>query len=813
MIVSDIRELQERLKAQGGGAAEVERSIVCTEATNGPVTFSGVTFRDSVTLDGLHITGACRFEECRFERGLLFRNARIAGDLFIVSCVFGSEGPASEDGIAMNLSGTEVAGTLSIKAPQVVGRADLDFVVVNADCELTDPDVRSDLTMRGLKVRGDLRVVAAAGSSGGADPGLCAQRVGGSMQLSRAAIDGALTLQGFSIGRDLDMRGAVIGLDLSLCGELGSGLDDELFMHVPHILDLSSCRIGADVELCNIRTQEMRLSSADIGGRLTVVDVEAPHISAGTMRIDAVDWRARFGDLHFAQSEVRTYFYGSMTANTLNMWGARCGSLLLDCTIHRVDLDHLRVTSLTVSSGSVGESVPQDVWGSREKSSWSLRAIEAESVELQGDFQYPLYLDGLRSARLSIGSAFDPTRLAGGAYGRDIVVSGRTEVKNTKIGRRSADGKEEPAGLHLTAGNIGTDLVIAACRIHGAIDLSDTVVGRSIVVEHAANAAQRVTCGQVRLIGARCEGDVQLSSLEIRPRGELLAPDFLGRNLSVRGRLELADIEPTSAGSITLIPGRLDLAGAQIAHLLLSGRGMDAAGESSGEISLERARVGRLQISDPLPRRIDLSSIHVDRWDLPRNDYEGLLSKTPEFKSSVYTAIEATLINQGDDDTAARIYRAMRWRALEDGQNVWRRAWGKFLGVTTGFGTQSWRVVWMMLALFAVSTWLFYDERNVMPSPSALEALGDDLSIHTVPEQWTLGSAAWLGLRYAVPIVPVFAEWEWSAADRPLALTGTGYSSWLMSAEDYSMFVHLLSWGLWPLYLASVAGFIKRRGE
>ena|SRR5512138_2379078 len=811
MRISNIQELREALEAHGAEPFDVEGALTCGhEPINGSLILRDVTFHEKVTLDGLQVNGNCSFVRCDFRSGLQMRNARIAGDLFLSGCKSGGRG--HDEGRELSLSGTAVAGALWIVNVSVTGQADLDFMVVDADAQVNDLDVSKDLTMRALKVRGNLNVCASQDQEA-VEGKVCEQSIGGSLVLSRAVVEGDVKLEGFSIGRDLDMRGAVIGLDLSLSGQSGSGFDDDLSMLVAHILDLSSCRIGADVELCIIRTQEMRLSSAEIGGRLTVVDVDAPHIAAGTMRIDAVDWRARFGALHFAQSEVRTYFYGDMKANTLNMWGARCGSLLLDCAIHRVDLDHLRVTSLTVNSGSVDASVPENVWGTREKPSWSLRAIEAESVELQGDFLQPLYLDGLRSSRLNIGSEFDPTRLAGGVYGRDIVVAGRTEVKNTKIGRRSADAHEEPAGLHLTAGNIGTDLAIAACRIHGAIDLSDTVVGRNIVVEHAAKASERVTCGQVRLIGARCEGDVQLSSLEIRPRGEVLAPDFLGRNLSIRGRLELADMESTIGASVTLIPGRLDLAGAQIAHLLLSGRGMDTGDASPGEISLERARVGRLQISDPLPRRIDLSSIQVDRWDLPRNDYEGLLSKTPEFKSSVYTAIEATLINQGDDDTAARIYRAMRWRALADGQNLWRRAWGKFLGITTGFGTQSWRVVWMMLALFAVSTWIFYDERNVMPSPSALEALGDDVSIHTIPVQWTLGSAAWLALRYAVPIVPVLAEWEWAAADRSLVLTGTGYSSWLMSVEDYSTFVHLLSWVLWPLYLASVAGFIKRRGE
>lgn len=81
-------------------------------------------------------------------------------------------------------------------------------------------------------------------------------------------------------------------------------------------------------------------------------------------------------------------------------------------------------------------------------------------------------------------------------------------------------------------------------------------------------------------------------------------------------------------------------------------------------VNLERARLGRLEIREPLPATIDLSGIEVGAWDLdvyPVETYTQVLEKTDDFFSGdVYTQVEASLRNDGHDDLADKVYILMR---------------------------------------------------------------------------------------------------------------------------------------------------------
>lgn len=758
------------------------------------VTLRGMVFEAPVVLDGLEAEGSCRFEDCVFQAGLVLRRGRIAGDFSLLRCTIGgNDGPG-----LLDLVGTTVGGRFETQALAVQGGANLDFMTVRADCRLELAAIAGDLQLRGFEVRGDLRVLAPADEpTSGA--GRCPVRVQGSLSMARAKIDGGMEVAYLSVAGDFDLRGITVGLTLSIIGDGGEVSGSQQLLVVGGRLALDAARIGQNLVLFDLATAEIGLAAARIDDQLAVGDLEVANFHAGSMHAGSVDWRSSVGVMHFHQAEVRSTFYGRVHARTVDLWGARVHNLMLELVTDSCSLSHLQATTVVLFGRPAGDEALLDrLWDHPVGQGFEFDGMTADAVEMTGEFRQPVVLDGLKCGRLSIGQSGETSTFARGLRMRDAQISGRVDIRHVAIAA---------GGLDLGTGRIGTELVLGHCDIAGMLDLSDTEIGRAV------DCRGGLRCAQARLVGTRCDGDLRVAELALIPDG-VLEPALLARELTVRGRLEFAALhEDGGVASVARIPGTLDLAGSTLGHLVLSGHGLGGIDEDEqGPVTLERARIGRLQVLDPLPRAIDLSSIQVDRWDLPRDDYEGLLERMPVLKASVYAAIEASLVNQGETELAARVYRAMRWRAARNRSHPWRRRWAWVLGVTTGFGTQSWRVAWMLLALFVLSTWLMSSPANIMPSEVALEVLAERVSPDTRPEDWTLGSSAWLALRYTVPIIPVFAEWEWMAADRPLAITGTPLQSWLMSAEDFAMIVSLLSWALWPLYLASVSGFLRRRG-
>lgn len=766
-----------------------------TGAVTADATLRGLVFEAPVVLDGLEIEGSCRFEDCVFQAGLVLRRGRIAGDFALLRCTIGG---GHSQGV-LDLAGTTIGGRVETQALTVQGAANLDFVTVRADCTLELAQIAGDLRLRGLEVRGDLRVTAPVDGAA-ADSARCAVRIQGALSMARARVDGGMELRCLSVAGDVDLRGITVGLTLSIIGDGGEVSGSQQLLEVGGRLSLEAAQVGQNLVLFDLATSEIGLATAHIADQLAVGDLEVSTFNAGSMHAGSVDWRSSVGVVYFDQAEIRSNFYGQVHAHRVSLWGARVHNLILDLATERCSLSHLQATTVQLFGLSPGKrELLSRLWDlPPEPGGFQFDGIAADAVELTGIFRQPVVLDGLQCARLAVGRRGETSKFPRGLRMRDAQVAGRVDFGDVAIGA---------GGLDLGTSRIGTELVLGNCDIAGVLDLSDTEIGRAV------DCRGGVRCAQARLVGTRCDGDLRVAELALAPNGEL-EPALLARELTVRGRLEFAALrDDGTVANVARIPGTLDLAGSTLGHLVLSGHGLGGLqDEEQGPVTLERARIGRLQVLDPLPRAIDLSSIQVDRWDLPRDDYEGLLERMPVLKASVYAAIEASLVNQGETELAARVYRAMRWRAARNRSHPWRGRWAWVLGVTTGFGTQSWRVAWMLLALFLLSTWLMYSPANIMPSESALEVLAERVSPETRPEAWTLGSSAWLALRYTVPIIPVFAEWEWMAADRPLAITGTGFQSWLLSAEDFAMIASLFSWALWPLYLASVSGFLRRRG-
>lgn len=420
----------------------------------------------------------------------------------------------------------------------------------------------------------------------------------------------------------------------------------------------------------------------------------------------------------------------------------------------------------------------------------------------------------------------------------------------------------------------------------GLIDLGSTAIGGDLRVSayQKDDLAQhhplfRTRCDRMDLRLCTIGGDADLSGLEVgacdaasRPVGDgdvqgIPSGDLLARKLKVEGTLRLdrscerdaADGGTGLQDACARLAGRLDLAAAEVNHLVVSGTvfGTDSGGADrpAVRVNMERARIQRLEVNKPFPGRLDLSNTGVERWQVAPEDFRAILHNTAEFSRQAYLAIERHLRNQGHEREAARVFRDMRQRAMMEN---WRHGrWGRglanlFVGLTTGHWTQSWRPLLLVLLTFPTTFWVFSNPANVVAATGVLEvqsallpASGDKPQLWQQLEQgpasglqarWSMQDALGMSLRYVVPIVELFPQerwmpahsdvrllrvWEpgcrpgWRHTDASRAEAGSKvgnceFASLPVTPETFAFGMAALHWIVWPLFLISVSGLVRR---
>jgi hypothetical protein len=231
-------------------------------------------------------------------------------------------------------------------------------------------------------------------------------------------------------------------------------------------------------------------------------------------------------------------------------------------------------------------------------------------------------------------------------------------------------------------------------------------------------------------------------------------------------------------------------------------RGGQPEGTTAVRIGLERATIGRLQILEPLPGTLDLSDLKVCRWDLPRGpsdekyQYKEMLENSFPFRKSNYLAIEHALQNDGMNEQADEVHVLMRRRDRRNIHSCWMALLDRLLDLSTKYGTTSTRLVSVMLILFVISVWVFNDRNHVEYEIAPLGGKPPPVE-HPAPASWSVGDAVLLALRLHVPIISL-------GVDEKVQPSGT-------RLKAYAVIVVAGSWVMWPLLIASVSGYLRKR--
>lgn len=754
-------------------AADVNGNFVCRSAkgarTNlrsgawllaarikGIVDFSGARLRGNMTLDGVNVGGNLR---CRDSRNWLFTvdgdatatSIRVAASFDWTSCnVKGN----------LNASGARIENDVYLSLSHITGDLSFQNAAIAGDLDCSGARIEKTIHLQSASVGG---AVFLRTTSDGEKNVRC--RIGKKAWLLAIKVTGDIDISGIFIEDDLMMQDADIGQNLlaTILGSFQSEIRGTTFLNGAHI--------GGEFEFLGVKLHnELNVSSATIDGKLRVAfDLD-----------DKANWKM-----------VESSIGGRLHA--------------LSATIGK-SVYLMGLTTLSADRVSKGEP-----------SSAHLNFVGAQ---ISGEF-----------------ALYDQN------YANDMVLMKQAEYESQKIDDKfAADIRQrtlaERTVVHgdvcLNQAHVLGGVVLDGATIEGDLEMRDATVKSKLNCKPVQVNGQRVSVRRADLEALDMTGDIDLTGLNITGKGaEGVDGDLILRNARVRGRLELCPFNDERGPAnpqvplepISRIRGDLRLDAAEISHIILSGQTFDGGvpqEDTSGKMlaawrwlkplvfggtdeedkavrfGLERGRIGRLQIVEPLPGTLDLSNLRVDRWSLPEDQtsYERMLRNSYPFKRSNYLAIENTLRNEGLDERADEVNVAMRRRDRLSTTSLWKIWFDSFLDLSIKYGTTSKRLVCVMIALFALSVWIFSNpnhvEYNISPAsqkPPPVE--------HPAPASWGLPQSALFAARLNVPIVSL-------GIDEKVQPSGFGL-------KVFAIGVTAASWVMWPLLVASMSGFIRKK--
>ncbi|MEM1378837.1 MAG: hypothetical protein AAGG69_15760, partial [Pseudomonadota bacterium] len=404
---------------------------------------------------------------------------------------------------------------------------------------------------------------------------------------------------------------------------------------------------------------------------------------------------------------------------------------------------------------------------------------------------------------------------------------GSIEILNSTV-----DSRLDLTGLTVLDGN----LKIHDARVNGDVIAYGSPKEYEKTLPHHDGLKTRARGLHIEML--RCDGDMHLTGLE-------LSEGLLCENITIEGetRLVSEDFAETESNgeamSYARVADDLILQGSVFQRLTLHG------GSTEKEISLARTKINELKVVVEIPANVDLRRARFDYLTfedgLTDDDktYTELLDKQgPEkFSPEPYAMVETMHKTQGKSAAARRVYKAMMERQatarfktqiskISPRSLVAPLAWfgtRVLYGGLTGFGTGWLRLGLMGTALIFASIALMaapenfsrpYVDETDLTSEQCLSAYGPGLtiSIPVISLQSDDVNTNTLN-NMAVDEKPVFA-WgcllPFLEADTKQALHQR--LKWGPSARSLAISFSVLGWIVWPMFVLSLTGFIRREG-
>lgn len=767
-------------------------------------------------------------------RSVNFGHARIAGGLRVWKT-------ADQTGEGWHAGETVIGGDLELDDTRVEGPVDLRGVWIEGGLSLARAQVG---TMRLAPVghmawRHDETTLDAIGDKAAydLDPCLVIPRmahgvrkhalwrngrtwVGKDLILDNAVIDGDLDMRGLRLG------GGVRGSGLTVKGRVGAGLflDCAAFSWRPRQLTPDGL---AQVESMLEATLDASWFPEDSPQRVHLEEQKDSCVFLGTHGHHAVT-----NDEVFCEGfqALRTKARSLTFRDSSILGGVTLGGALLGDAAPAAGSDEAVPRAIVLENVRIG--------GSLACSDWNID--RAFSIFKFGD-SYETVQACLRTQQ---------EREAGDAKPlSDAVVRARLLAL---LGDRTA--LRVTGDVELSNSTIDSYLDLTAIEVDGVVDVRDVKLNGDLralcCAQEGGSRAARAAgdCGPIARLWAkasaltlemvRCDGDLHLCGLKID--GPLK-----GHNLAVAGstRLVWTECDPPLRAYVA---GDIDFEGSTFTTLSVDGRwttlqdgsqeGQSESPEGSGSLSLARAKIGRLDLT-ALPGGINLSAAEISYFGekLGGGSLMRLLDRVKPHASDAYASIEGALRRQGRTDEADRVYKRMIAKETQASQKRARDemrsrnvlgifAWALgailgllkivFWGLMTGYGVGRKRLFTMCALVGVAALALSAAPENRTAPPDGRTCIYDWGMTATiaVPVVSTIAGVDFgdvgdggerpfrndVGTRLALPCV------------LPLLPDGASLRLGGVSPTDLALLLNLLAWVVWPLFLLSLGGYIRR---
>lgn len=354
--------------------------------------------------------------------------------------------------------------------------------------------------------------------------------------------------------------------------------------------------------------------------------------------------------------------------------------------------------------------------------------------------------------------------------------------------------------LDLSGTTVGGHLDLRNLSVEGNISLNDLYVKHDLRLDHGHNWEKigfedwsdppRTVASTMTAEKLRCDGDVLMTGLtlgskDIQAKGAILK----AREAQVRGEwlfMPLNHGEQSRAreqypGTDALLHGGLDLAAAQINHLILGKANFKLPEETpTGQkvVDLERATINRFEIVKPMPRTVDLSRIKVGRWEFnsgtaTAQDYLEVLKEMNPFDRSVWVDVERSLRNEARDDDAHEVYRGMREEAARR-RNPSSGRFQYFIG--TALNNLAEALFWPLLIPFSLLVIV------QLGAGALLSLLMNKVRLFTTDTRLVLVEGCWTAIDRTLSRMERWVTAYGTQVWRPMVLWGIffGVSLWLL---------------------------------
>jgi hypothetical protein len=690
---------------------------------------------------------------------------------------------------------------VQLRGAKIVGRLDLEGLTSGVSLTLTACHLNEGVNARGAQLPAlGLRQCRAENQSGAP---LDAER------LSTQVLD----LTGFTANTNFGCTGTV-HLAYAHIGGVLNASGATLINNAGPALSADGLRVDGTLFLSkgftatgNGDSGAVSLIGAHIGGQLnaskaSLTNNTGPALNANTLHVD--------GDLLMSEGFTAT---GSGDAGAVSLTGAHIGGNLdlsqvtlsnqsgpaLNADLLQVDGDLFLSEGFTATgsgdAGAVsllGAHVVRTLDLSRATlTNQSGPALNADTLRVDSD----LILDWFTATGNGDSGAVS---LLGAHIGNQLNASGATLTNQSGpaldadtlridsdllLDGFTATGSGDSGAVRLLGAHIGSQLNASGATLTNqsgpALDADTLRIGDGLLLSDGFTATGSGDSGAVRLLGAHIGSQLNASGATLTNQS---GPALNADSLQVDGDLLLTPkFAATGSGdavnlSNAHISGRISLNVATI---------RDSSGKP-GKLALDGlVYAGLPQLADPAGKPI-LSA--ATEW------LEILRARTSGYSPQPYRQLAAASQAAGHDAVTRQILMAQRTDQLDRAKMTrTERAWGKFTGVTLGYGYQPWRALLGLLGIviLAVILNVSYGAQGGLAHTKASGSPGTPCS--------TLERVG-VGLNFSVPVVNIGAGGTCGTSQSAAGNTIT-ISGWILQ---------LAAWSLATLFIAGFTGVVRK---